>query len=238
MNEVPTVQETFDAYIESGGSPAYFAPLLALIGHLPISEMNQERIDYLASVICANVTVSTCIRQVYVPLSAILKFAAARCWCGYFRIKRPRGEQSTPAAVPSQQDIQEFFNRAGPHLKHIALFIRFTGLSLHDTLRMEWPQVDLANRRVQVRTKWGVRERDLPPQVIEMLARLKRREEGRVFRGPSGAPYMVSALRGGAIRTACRGASERAGVPKIGTRELRRLWKVEQSIRDEKRHAS
>ena len=62
-------------YMESGRERRYVAPLLRHFGDLPIDQLDQQAIDRAAAALYPHGANGTRMRQVYTPISAILRFA-------------------------------------------------------------------------------------------------------------------------------------------------------------------
>lgn len=228
-----TFREAAAFYVAAGGESRYLNPrLLELIGEKRLSEIDQSLIDELASELFPTAASSTPNRQVYTPISAVLKFSAARGWCCRFRVKRPR-QPGPQTNLPSSAEFYRFKNAAGPSLKRIALFLVQTGTSVRETLELEWHQVDLASHQMRLPPKYGGSARfiALRPRVVEMLAKFLHRN-GRVFRRPDGHPYALKHDVGGQLKSAFRGACRRAGVARITPRTLRRIWASRRMLSD------
>jgi integrase len=219
-----TFGETAALYMAADGEGRYLKPrLLELIGDKRLSEIDQSLIDEVARALLPRGTPGTRNRQVHTPVSAVLKFGAARGLCNYFRIARPR-RAKIAVRLPASDELDRFLKAAGPSLKRIAIFLLHTHVTVEAALRLEWHQLDLARRRLRLRFGRRKRERviSLDPRVTEMLARFLHRE-GKVFRRPDGSPYQTVTNRGGQLKTAFRGACSRAGVPSITPRTLQRV---------------
>src|SRR6185312_5346975 len=86
-----TFAEAAIAYMEAGGEKRFLAPLLKHFGNGLITELGQSEIDAAAAILYPHATSATRNRQVYSPLSAVLKHA------GIERpLRRPKGSQGTP----------------------------------------------------------------------------------------------------------------------------------------------
>jgi integrase len=225
-------REAVALYLLADGDARYLTPLIELFGDRPLRTISQRDIDFAALTILPDAAASTRDRQVYGPASAVLKFGAARGLCKYFRIRRPHGPK-IETRLPSSDELDRFVKAAGPSLKRIAIFLLHTDISVGVALRLEWHQIDLAKRQLRLRPGCGEGERliSLHPRAVEMLARFLHRD-GKVFRRPDGSPYQTTALRGGQLKTAFRGACLRAGVPPITPRTLRRVWVARQAVPD------
>ena len=65
-------------YMESGGERRFVAPLLRYFGDMPIDQIDQQAINCAATAIYPDGAPATRNRQVYSPVSAILKFAGVK----------------------------------------------------------------------------------------------------------------------------------------------------------------
>jgi hypothetical protein len=74
------------AYMQAGGERQFIAWILAKWGEKPLSDIDQIAIDTLAAELYPEATAATRNRQVYTPVSAVLKRAGIER-----KIKRPKG---------------------------------------------------------------------------------------------------------------------------------------------------
>src|SRR6185437_9589823 len=70
-----TFAEAAIVYMNSGGERRFLAPLLKHFGEMPIAHIGQDAIDTAAAALYPHATHATQNRQVYSPMSAILKRA-------------------------------------------------------------------------------------------------------------------------------------------------------------------
>jgi len=85
-----TFREAVALYLAAGREGRYLkAPMLELIGDKRLFEIDQSLIDEVAKTLLPLRASSTRNRQVYTPISAVLKFAAMQGRCAYQRIARP-----------------------------------------------------------------------------------------------------------------------------------------------------
>src|SRR6516165_3074551 len=77
------------AYMQAGGERQYIERILTKWGEKPLAEIDQIAIDTLAAELYPEAPAATRNRQVYTPISAILKRAGIDK-----RFKRPKGWQS------------------------------------------------------------------------------------------------------------------------------------------------
>ena len=78
--------EAASAYMKAGGERSYLAPIISYFRHMPLAEIDQVAIDNAAAALYPTATAATLNRQVYTPISAVLKRAGEER-----KIKRPRG---------------------------------------------------------------------------------------------------------------------------------------------------
>jgi integrase len=78
--------EAASAYMKAGGERNYLGPLIAYFRHEPLAGIDQAAIDHAAAALYPKATPATLNRQVYTPISAVLKRAGEER-----KIKRPKG---------------------------------------------------------------------------------------------------------------------------------------------------
>ncbi len=126
-----TFAEAAISYMESGGERRFLAPLLKRIGNLSIENIGQTEIDAAAVTLYPSGTPSTRNRQVYSPVSAILKHAG----------------MERPFDAAEAVDV-----RFGA----LCAFLLYTGCRLSEALRLRWQDVNLEESFAYVRdTKNG-----------------------------------------------------------------------------------
>jgi integrase len=82
----PTFAEAAERYMIAGGDNKFMAPLLRHFTNTPLSRIDQAAIDDAAGRLYPNASMPTRNRQVYTPVSAVLKRAGFE-----FKVKRPKG---------------------------------------------------------------------------------------------------------------------------------------------------
>ena len=202
--------------MESGGERRFVAPLLRHFGDMPIDRIDQQAIDRIATALYPNGSTATRNRQVYSPLSAILKFA------GMTRnIRRPK---APPGIVRwlTQDEAQRLLAACSPHLRPLVMFLLHTGARIGEALWLDWRCVDLARAHVSFpKTKNGdPRGVPLHRELVSELANLQHRD-GAVFRRPDGEPYERS---GSKVKTAFKAALRRAGLKDFRVHDCRHTW--------------
>jgi len=86
--------------MQAGGERQYVQPILAKLGEIALVDIDQMTIDTLATELYPDATAATRNRQVYTPISAILKRAGIDR-----KVKRPlgwRGRKATKWLEPVQ----------------------------------------------------------------------------------------------------------------------------------------
>lgn len=174
------------AYVRAGGEDKFLAPLNDHFGDMPLDEIDQPSIDEAAQLLYPDATPATRNRQVYTPLSAILKHV------GYeFALKRPKGaqgEERTDWLWPEQAEAL-FVAAAKVDVEFGAFLVLLTycGPRLGEALRITCNDLRLAEAFAYCgKTKNGSpRPMHLPPVVVAELANHPRgveRESETLFR--------------------------------------------------------
>ncbi|MBX9697885.1 MAG: site-specific integrase [Acetobacteraceae bacterium] len=205
--------------------------LLLHFGDAPLSTITGEAADRARhALLRPGHAPASALRNVYVPLQAVLTFAAhpGRAWCAppAFDLPAP-GRQRTRILLPAEADALR--QRAAPHLAALLTLGLCTGCRASEMFGLDWPDVDLSGARIilwEGETKAGKRRvAHLPPAAVAALASLPHRK-GRVIRTPRGDDYPLSRNRGhgGQVKTALATACRRAGIERIGLHVLRHTW--------------
>lgn len=191
----PTFAEAMLSYVHADKERRFLAPLLSYFGEKSLNEIGQAEIDAAAVALYPNATAATRNRQVYSPMSAILRHAGVP-----LVLRRPKGSAGTPRTdflTPSQAfALIEAAEQQSAEFGALIKFLLYTGVRLSEALRLKWDSVDLPRAIATIgRTKNGKPITvHLPPVVIAALANLSRRE-GSVFRlTKSGRLYTLMAL--------------------------------------------
>lgn len=219
-----TFLEAAVAYMEAGGERRFLAPLIKHFGTTPLSDIDQTAIDRAAKILYPSGKSSTLNRQVYTPVSAVLKFAAKRGMCEFRQIDRPRQPKGRVRwLAPAEAD--RLIEACSTHLKPLIIFLFYTGCRLSEGLYLDWAQIDLKRAEVQfLETKNGeARGVPLHPRTIAALKALPHRN-GAVFRRPDGEPYARKNDGGGQIKTAFNGACRRAAIVDFSPHDCRHTW--------------
>jgi integrase len=185
----PTFAEAAERYMIAGGDNKFMAPLLRHFTNTPLSRIDQAAIDDAAGRLYPNASMPTRNRQVYTPVSAVLKRAGLE-----FKVKRPkgwRGQRRTTWLRPEQAfavfkacDKVKAPENTKTELRVLLRLLCYTGMRIADALGLQCQNVDLAERTALVtKTKNGKpRLVHLPPVAAEELGLLPNPIKGRVGR--------------------------------------------------------
>lgn len=168
--------EAANAYMKAGGENKYLHPLMKHFRHTPLMDISQTAIDNAASEIYPFATAATLNRQVYTPISAVLKRAGEER-----QIKRPLGWRGRRLThwLTSEQAFA-VFNATDTLVAPVHTKIRFrallvtlcyTGMRLGDALRLTCDNVNLKNKTAILHTTKNGKPRlvYLPAVVVEAL---------------------------------------------------------------------
>ena len=123
-------------------------------------------------------------RQIYIPMSAVLRHAARKGWCAmpllqHPRVKPPKTKWSTP------ERLDKLLPHCSPKLRRLVIFLTYTGARISEALRVDWEaDVYLSRRSVILRrTKNGKpRTVHLPAPLLFELAEVPEAERvGKLF---------------------------------------------------------
>lgn len=185
----PTFLTAAHSYLQIGGETRPLAKLVkhAPLAELPLTEITQAVIDAAAAALFPNASDATRNREVYTPVSAVMKHAGVD-----FRIRRPkgsRGRELTGWLWPEEAErlLAEAF-KLDPEFGLLCMFMLFTGLRRSEA--MLWFTCDrlrLAESYAFIpRTKNGEpRPVHIPPQLVAAVANHPRgldRQGERVFK--------------------------------------------------------
>ena len=171
------------AYLKAGGEADFMSPIIELTGDnaisgKPLAEIDQIAIDNVASELYPDASPATVNRQVYTPISAVLKRAGIER-----KIQRPkgwRGSKATSWLEPEQafSVLREAY-KIEPEFGTFCMTLLYTGMRLSDPLRAKVRDLKLDRSLLYVPdTKNGEpRPVHLPPIVVEALRALPPRQE-------------------------------------------------------------
>lgn len=227
--ETVTFMEAAVLYLDSGGEPRYLANdkrLVNNLGSMPLARIDQAAIDGAARSIYPGSKPSTINRQVYTPVSAVMRYAAKRKLCDVVLLDRPR-QPAGRIRWLTPDEAARLIHSAAPHLQPLLLFLFGTGARLSEALYLNWRDMDLSRAHVTFADTKNNEARGVPlhPSLIAALASLGHRE-GAVFRRPDGAPYVrpKGTKRGGQISTAFGTACRNADIENFRPHDCRHTW--------------
>jgi integrase len=204
--------------------------ILEALGDPPLDSIDQDVVTKLRDqLLRPGARPTTVLRELVVPLRAVLTHAAARRWCDPPLFQATRmAEGRTRCMTPVE--AQRLIDAAADHLKPLIIFLVCTGCRLSEALALDWADVRLGDGVAITwadQTKSGRRRNvKLSPRIVATLSGLPHRS-GAVFRKPDGASYPVTRDRGygGQVKTAWKSAIRRAGLdPKLTPHDLRHTW--------------
>ena len=178
----PTFASAMTSYLNAGGDARFLTPVLNHWGETPLAEITQERLDECAVTLYPDATAATRNRQVYTPISAVLKHAGVK-----EAFKRPKGSRSVPRVHwlrPEQlQRLLPACEAQNPRFGAMCLYMTVTGSRLGEACDLDWRDVNLADATATARDTKNGHDRivHLPPVAVAALANLGEKPEGRVF---------------------------------------------------------
>lgn len=199
----PTFTSAALAYIKAGGERTYIKPLTAHFGERPLRQIDQAAIDGAAADLYPTASAATRNRQVYTPVSAILKRAGLG-----FALKRPigsAGNKSTDWLWPEQAfALLDEAGKLDAEFGLLCATLLFTGERLGEGLALAVDRVRLEESFAYLPDSKTEEPRAifLPPYLVERLKAHPRgldRPGQRVFRFHKGG-HLYSLLRAAAAR--------------------------------------
>lgn len=170
------------AYMQADGERRFLAPLIEHFALTPLSEIDQAAIAGAAAALYPQGTAATRNRQVYSPVSAILRRAGVA-----LPLRRPKGaqgERRTEWLRPDQAfALLAAAGDLNPRFGALLTVLLYGGVRLSEALRLRWADVDLTRATALARkTKNGTAVTfHLPPVATAALANLPDRK-GSLFR--------------------------------------------------------
>lgn len=201
---VATFDDAAVIYIETGGSPDHLDPILTLIAHRRLAEINQQMVDRLARDLKPQASAATRLRQVYTPVLAVMNAAAQAGLCEPIRLKKPKVAGGRTAYL-TPQEAEDWLCALSPAMRQIVTFYLGSGCRATEALSLVWRDITLGERRaVFWETKGGyARGVDLQRRVRDQLPGRSTDPGELVFRNTRGEPwhaYDAINLRLGQVR--------------------------------------
>lgn len=221
-------REAYFAYRSAKGARAcsISEDVLARIGDILVSDVDPTIIEALSVELKPHSAPATRDRQIYTPISAVLKFASAHGWCARLRLSRPKSLKHV-TSLPTKAERYRFVHACVPHLKRIVIFLLRTDATVTETLELDWADVDLVNKVAHCTGSDGRRRLiELDEKALGSLAQTPAAlRKGRVFLTHRGKPYSRKASGGGHLKSGLAVVAKRTGV-KINVRILKRIRKA------------
>jgi integrase len=206
----PTFASAAAAYMKAGGDRRFLKRLLEHFGDRPLRQIDQTAIDHAAQTLYPQGSAATRNRQVYTPVSAVLRGAG-----NYGLLRRPRGaagNKQTAWLWPEEAHrLFEEAEKINPEFAALLITLCYTGMRLSEALNLTWENVRLQDGFAYVPQTKNDEPRSvfLPPVAVAAMANLAALGveggssgdggRGRVFRlAKSG--HLYSLLRLAAIR--------------------------------------
>lgn len=189
----PTFAIAAEKYTAHGGENRFILKLAEYFGHMPLARIDQDAIDDAALALYPRASPATRNRQVYSPVSAILKKAGVKN-----RVERPTGscgERQEFSLMPEQAGrLLGAAEARDPEFAVFLAFLLYTACRLSEALALDLANVNLGESWAFIpKTKNGeARLVHLPPVLVAALAEHPRGLDrtGRLFRfGKNGRLY-------------------------------------------------
>lgn len=187
---VATFDEAAVLYLNAGGSPDHLDPILELIAHRKLTEVNQQLVDKLAKDLKPDAAAATRLRQVYTPILAVMNTAAQAGLCDPIKLKKPKVASGRTAYL-TPQEAEDWLDALSPALRRVVTFYLGTGCRATEGLSLAWRDMTLGERRaVFWETKGGyARGVDLQKRVRAELAERSKNADDLVFLNSRGEPW-------------------------------------------------
>jgi integrase len=221
---VATFLEAAVSYMEAGGERRFLEPVINKIGARPLAKIGQSDIDRLAKTLYPGASASTINRQLYTPVSSVLRHGHKRGLCELSVLERPRQPKGKVRWL-TPEEAARLIGACAPHLGPLVTFLFYTGARVSEALSLDWRDVDLNRWHVAFHDTKNGESRGVPQhaEAVVALANLPHKS-GPVFRRPDGHPYRAKDDGGGQIKTGFRAACRRAGIKNFTPHDCRHTW--------------
>lgn len=185
---VATFASAATLYMKAGGEKRFLTPLLVHFGETPLTSIDQQAVAEAAVTLYPNATPATRNRQVFTPVSAILKAGGATT--ALRRPKGARGEIRLHWLRPEEAfALLAAAEKRNPRYAALLTLLLYTGCRLNEALNLTPADLQLCEAFAFVRrTKNGLpRAVHLPPVVVAALANIDL--TSRVFWTKTGRLY-------------------------------------------------
>jgi len=183
--------EAVNDYLNAGGEDRFLSPIVTYFGTALTADIDQRAIDKAARALYPRAKPATLIRQVYTPISAVLRYSGIN-----IIVKRPTVQKTQPRFA-EHEEIDQLIAHCNERLAALIVTMHYTGRRTSEMINLTWDQVDLTKRTFHIpKTKNGD-PIDVPmsDRVFLALANLPGRK-GKVF------GYAVKDSLYGPLRTA------------------------------------
>lgn len=218
----PKGGKTFDdaalSYVRAGGERTYLKPITRHFKGVLLSDMDQAAIDEAAHKLYPDASPATRNRQVYTPVSAILKHAKVE-----FTVFRPKGSAGEIKTDWLRQDeafrLFKAAHDVDPEFRTLLVLLCYTGLRLSEALRLRVEHVQISESFAFIpKTKnEDARALHLPPMLVAELANHPR---GMDRLGET----VVRFRKNGHLYTMMKTAKTAAGLPHTTFHTFRHTW--------------
>lgn len=199
----PTFASAATSYMRAGGERRFLAPLLRHFGDKLLRLIDQAEIDAAANAILPNGSPATRNRQIYTPISAVLKHAGVDA-----KMRRPKGSEGNKATSWLwPEETERLFAEAeniDAEFAALLILLCYTGMRLGEALALQASSVRLADSFAYIPDSKNGEPRPvyLPPVAVAALASHPRGLDraGPVFRFRKSG-HLYSLLRAVAARS-------------------------------------
>jgi integrase len=190
----PTFASATLKYIQAGGERRFVLKLAEHFGETPLDKIDQAAIDEAAVTIYPRASIATRNRQVYSPVSAILKQSGIDD-----RLRRPRGSRGRRRVFwLTPEQAERLLSAASVKDAEFGIFLAFllyTGCRLSEGLALEIERLSLSEAwaYIPVTKTEDARLAHLPPILVAAIAGHPRGldRKGKLFRfGKNGRLYL------------------------------------------------
>ena len=213
-----TFQRATLDYLRAGGDPTFLDPIVSRLGSKAAADIDQAEIDATADALYPNASNATRNRQVYTPISAVLKRAGIA-----FPIRRPKGADGRKKTDwMTQKQAERLLAGAEKKDLEFRIFLAvllYTGVRLSEGLRLSCDDVHLDDALIFIeQTKNDdPRAAHAPPQLIAELANHPRGLDR------AGEPLFRFA-KNGHLYNMMKAAKLAAGLPQVSFHTCRHTW--------------
>lgn len=222
---VATFAQAAAGYVSAGGEARYVAKLIAHFKDRALRHIDQDAAEEAIEALYPEASGATINRQVFTPMTAIMRYAAGRKWCDVPTFTRREAGQARTRWL-REHEAAALIQASADHIRPMVVLMLYTGARLSEAMFLEWRNVDLSRGLVVYEdTKNGdTRGVPLHPAALAALANMPWKS-GRVFRDERGLPYDEQAGPHWQIRPEWRAARKAAGLgDDVTPHILRHTW--------------